>query len=55
MKTKSLKIALAGVAVMSLIAGACGGSDEAATEEAVTEETADIQTFINQLNNLYGT
>ena len=40
MKTKSLKIALAGVAVMSLIAGACGGSDEAATEEAVTEETA---------------
>ena len=40
MKTKSLKIALAGVAVMSLIAGACGGSDGAATEEAVTEETA---------------
>ena len=40
MKTKSLKIALAGVAVMSLIAGACGGSDDAATEEAVTEETA---------------
>ena len=39
MKTKSLKIALAGVAVMSLIAGACGGSDDAATEEAVTEET----------------
>ena len=25
---------------MSLIAGACGGSDDAATEEAVTEETA---------------
>ena len=40
MKTKSLKIALAGVAVMSLIAGACGGSDDAATEEVVTEETA---------------
>ena len=40
MKTKSLRIALAGVAVMSLIAGACGGSDGAATEEAVTEETA---------------
>ena len=40
MKTKSLKIALAGVAVMSLIAGACGGSDDAATQEAVTEETA---------------
>ena len=40
MKTKSLKIALAGVAVMSLIAGACGGSDDAATPEAVTEETA---------------
>ena len=40
MKTKSLKIALAGVAVMSLIAGACGGSDDAATQEAVTEESA---------------
>ncbi len=40
MKTKSLKIALAGVAVMSLIAGACGGSDDEATPEAVTEETA---------------
>ena len=40
MKTKSLKIALAGIAVMSLIAGACGGSDDAATPEAVTEETA---------------
>ena len=40
MKTKSLKIALAGIAVMSLIAGACGGSDDAATEEVVTEESA---------------
>ena len=42
MKTKSLKIALAGVAVMSLIAGACGGSDDAATEDttATAETTA---------------
>ena len=40
MKTKSLRIALAGVAVMSLIAGACGGSDGAATQDTATAETA---------------
>jgi NitT/TauT family transport system substrate-binding protein len=42
MKKRSLKMALAGVAVMSLIAGACGGSDDAATEDttATAETTA---------------
>jgi len=37
---KTLKFAFAGIAVMSLVVGACGGSDDAATDEgAVTEET----------------
>ncbi len=42
MKKRSLKMAFAGIAVMSLFAGACGGSDDAApidTTAAVTEET----------------
>lgn len=40
MKKQTLKFAFAGIAVMSLVAGACGGSDDAATEDsAATEET----------------
>ena len=41
MSKKTLKFAFAGIAVMSLVVGACGGSDDEATEdtEAATEET----------------
>ena len=41
MTKKTLKFAFAGIAVMSLVVGACGGSDDEATEdtEAATEET----------------
>jgi NitT/TauT family transport system substrate-binding protein len=40
MRKSSLKVAFAGIAVMSLVVGACGGSDDEATEDtAATEET----------------
>jgi NitT/TauT family transport system substrate-binding protein len=41
MRKKTLKFAFAGIAVMSLVVGACGGSDDEATEDtsAATEET----------------
>ena len=43
MKKQTLKMAFAGIAVMSLFVAACGGSSDTATEETtapVTEETA---------------
>ncbi len=41
MRKSKMKLVFAGIAVMSLVVGACGGSDDEATEdtEAATEET----------------
>ncbi|MDA0286544.1 MAG: ABC transporter substrate-binding protein, partial [Actinobacteria bacterium] len=46
MRKKTLKFAFAGIAVMSLVVGACGGSDDEATEdtEAAAEETTEETT-----------
>ncbi|MFM8867271.1 MAG: hypothetical protein ACKOFZ_03170 [Ilumatobacteraceae bacterium] len=38
MRKSRIKFAVAGLAALSLIAGACGGSDDT-TDEAATEET----------------
>jgi NitT/TauT family transport system substrate-binding protein len=44
MRKRSARVAVAGIAALSLIVAACGGSDDTATEDTVAEETTEEAT-----------
>jgi NitT/TauT family transport system substrate-binding protein len=44
MRKRSARVAVAGIAALSLIVAACGGGDDTATEETVAEETTEETT-----------